>query len=120
MSAKQQNRTKLKRLAASAGHHGSNSGDAAFAQVSSYSLPTQPSSSAATLQMARIAHDFNNVLTLVLGYGENLLKALPKGHPGRSFVEEICRAAKDGERLSVELMSMAQCGRAENSASTAR
>lgn len=60
--------------------------------------------------MGRIAHDFNKVLTLVLGYGENPLKALPKGYPGRSLAEEICRAARDGERLTLELMSLAQSG----------
>ena len=51
--------------------------------------------------MGRIAHDFDNVLTLVLGYGDNL-KALAKGHPRRSLAEEICRAARDGERLTLE------------------
>jgi len=119
MSAQQQNRSKLKRLAASAGQQGSHSSDATFTEASGDSFSTQPIGGAA-LQIGRIAHDFNNVLTLVLGYGENLLKALPKGHPGRSFAEEICRAAKNGERLSVELMSMAQSGRSENSDPTAK
>jgi hypothetical protein len=107
MSAPQQNRAKLKRLAASAGQQGSNSRDATLTEASSDSPSTQ-ANSAATAQIERIAHDFNNVLTLVLGYGENLLKALPEGHPGRSFAEEMFRAARDGERLTVELMSLAQ------------
>ena len=120
MSAQQQNRGKLKSLAASAGQQRSNSSDPIFTEASGASFPIPPNGSAVALQIERIAHDFNNVLTLVLGYGENLLKALPKGHPGRSFAEEICRAAKDGERLSVELMSLAQSDRTEKSRSVAK
>ena len=116
MGAQQQNRSKLKRLAASAGQQGSHSSGVTFTEASGGVLSAQSSSDAAAPQMGRIAHDFNNVLTLVLGYGENLLKALPKGHPGRSLAEEICRAARDGERLTLELMSLAQSGRASGTA----
>jgi len=70
---------------------------------------------AATAQIGKIAHDFNNILTLVLGYGEKLMKTLPKDHPGHVFAEEIYRAAKDGERLSLQLSSLAQSGRKGNS-----
>jgi len=63
---------------------------------------------AETRSIRNIAHDFNNLLTLVLGYGEALLKSLPEGHPGRAFADEICRAAREGERLSMELSSIAR------------
>ncbi len=120
MAVQQQNRRTLKRLAASAGHQGSDPGDTAFTEASGDSPTTQPSGSAATLQIGRIAHDFNNILTLVLGYGENLLKTLPKGDRGHSFAEEICRAARDGERLTLELMSLAQCGPTDDAKSAAK
>ncbi|MFZ0978675.1 MAG: hypothetical protein WAN23_04655 [Candidatus Acidiferrales bacterium] len=119
MSAQQQNRGKLKSLAASAGRQESNSRDTIFAEASSNSPSGQPSITA-TAQIERIAHDFNNVLTLILGYGENLLKALPENRPGRSFAEEMCRAARDGERLTVELMSLAQSGPTDDAKSAAK
>jgi len=109
MGAQQQNRSKLKRLAASAGQQGPGPAGSTLAEISTDSFSNQPGSAAA-VRIGRIAHDFNNVLTLVLGYGENLLRALPKDHRGRSFAEEICRAARDGERLTLELMSLAQSG----------
>jgi hypothetical protein len=115
MSAQHQNSSKLKHLAAPAGRERANATAVTLAEASVDSPSIQHSGGSAALQLERIAHDFNNVLTLVLGYGENLLKALPKGHPGRSFAEEICHAAKAGGRLSVKLMSMAQSGRTEHS-----
>lgn len=87
-------------------------------------VSTEPSSprvsGSAPARLGKIAHDFNNILTLVLGYGENLLKTLPKGHPARPYAEEICRAAREGERLALELASLTQAGRAEKSSSAAR
>jgi len=114
MSAREQNRRKLKSLAAAAGRQQSSSSAATLAEAPIESPSAQPGTST-TAQIGKIAHDFNNILTLVLGYGEKLLKTLPKDHPGHSFAEEIYRAAKDGERLSLELSSLAQPGRAGNS-----
>jgi len=59
-------------------------------------------------RVEKIAHDFNNILTLVLGYGEKLVKMLPENHPGHDFAQEVCRAAREGERLSHELGSLAK------------
>ena len=119
MSAREQSRRKLKSLAAAAGQQPSSSAVATRAEASSESPPTQAGASA-TAQIGKIAHDFNNILTLVLGYGEKLLKTLPKDHPGRAFAAEIYRAAKDGERLSIELSSLAQSGRSGSSDAPAR
>jgi hypothetical protein len=120
MGAQEKNRSKLKRLAASVGQQGSRSRDATFAEGLSDTPSRQSSSGVASPHIARIAHDFNNILTLVLGYGESLLKTLPKGHPARPSAEEICRAARDGERLTLELMSLAQSGRLGGAGSTAK
>jgi len=68
-------------------------------------------------RVGKIAHDFNNILTLVLGYGEKLVKMLPQGHPGHEFAEEICRAARNGEQLSIELAAQAQSARAQSGGS---
>jgi len=119
MSAREQNRRKLRCLAAAAGPQQSTSGVATLAEASS-EPPSAQRDDSATAQIGKIAHDFNNVLTLVLGYGEKLLKALPKDHPGHAFAEEIYRAAKDGERLSLELSSLAQPGSKGNSDAPAR
>jgi hypothetical protein len=54
-------------------------------------------------QIAQIVHDFNNLLTLVLGYGETILMSLPESHPVYSFASQICNAAKEGARLSRDL-----------------
>jgi hypothetical protein len=119
MSTQQQNRGKLRGLAASASQDSFGSSAAAIAEASTES-PSRQGDSSAKPQIGRIAHDFNNILTLLLGYSESLLRTLPKGHPGRSFAEEICRAARDGEKLSLELASLAQSGSAHNSASATR
>lgn len=119
MSAREQNRRKSKSLTAAAGRQPSRSSAATLAGTSGESASAQTGGSA-TAQIANIAHDFNNILTLVLGYGEKLLKALPKDHPGHSFAEEIYRAAKEGERLSLELSSLAQPGRKEGSGAPTR
>ncbi|HEX4074078.1 MAG TPA: hypothetical protein VHX49_01625 [Candidatus Acidoferrales bacterium] len=107
MTTQQQNRNKLKRLAASAGQQGSDSGAVALGETCSEAPSTQPSP-AAPMPLGKIAHDFNNILTLVLGYGEHLMSILPEDHPGRSYAVEICRAAREGERLSLELASAAK------------
>jgi hypothetical protein len=59
-------------------------------------------------EILRVTHDFNNLLTLILGYGETILIVLPDDHTLRALAEEICRAAKEGARLSKHLSSLAQ------------
>lgn len=51
-----------------------------------------------------VAHDFNNVLTAILGFGELLADSLPPGHPGREDVAEIMKAGESGRRLAKQLL----------------
>jgi two-component system cell cycle sensor histidine kinase/response regulator CckA len=51
-----------------------------------------------------VAHDFNNVLSVILSYGEFLLQDLKPADPMRSDVEEICKAATRAARLTRQLL----------------
>ncbi len=51
----------------------------------------------------RIAHDYGNVLTSILGFAELALNNLPKKHPLTEHLTEIYRAAQVGERLTNQL-----------------
>jgi two-component system cell cycle sensor histidine kinase/response regulator CckA len=50
-----------------------------------------------------VAHDFNNCLTVILGYSELLIEMLPDGHATRAMVEDIADAARRGRALTREL-----------------
>ena len=49
------------------------------------------------------AHDFNNVLTIILGYTSMLLRTLPENDPSRDAIKEIQLAAERGRKLTQEL-----------------
>jgi two-component system cell cycle sensor histidine kinase/response regulator CckA len=51
-----------------------------------------------------VAHDFNNVLSVVLGYGEMLLGQTDPGDPMHADVEEICKAGKRAADLTRQLL----------------
>jgi len=51
-----------------------------------------------------VAHDFNNVLTVILSYGELILDDLKPADPLRADVEEICAAASRATGLVNQLM----------------
>lgn len=55
-----------------------------------------------------IAHNFNNLLTGILGYSELLLSSLPRGGPARGDVREIRDAAVRGAKLVSELLAFAR------------
>jgi PAS domain S-box-containing protein len=51
-----------------------------------------------------VAHDFNNVLSVILSYGEFLLGDLKPADPMRTDVEEICKAASRAAGLTRQLL----------------
>ncbi len=55
-----------------------------------------------------VAHDFNNQLTVVKGYGQFLLNALPEHDPRRADVEQINATADRGARLVRHLLAMSR------------
>ena len=50
----------------------------------------------ATLVTGRLAHDFSNILTGILGFAELSLSQLNSDSPARCYVEEIVNAAQNG------------------------
>jgi PAS domain S-box-containing protein len=53
---------------------------------------------------AGVAHDFNNVLSVIMSYGEALLDDLKPSDPMRADIEEIYGAATRGARLTRQLL----------------
>jgi two-component system cell cycle sensor histidine kinase/response regulator CckA len=51
-----------------------------------------------------VAHDFNNVLSVILGYGELVLAELKSADPVRADVEEILKAASRAAGLTRQLL----------------
>jgi PAS domain S-box-containing protein len=52
-----------------------------------------------------VAHDFNNILTTILGYAELLQRRLPPGYPFRSYVDEIANAGERAKTLTSQLLA---------------
>jgi PAS domain S-box-containing protein len=55
-----------------------------------------------------VAHDFNNILGVVIGYGEVVRKGLADGDPLRSKVEQILTAAERAAALTRELLAFSR------------
>ncbi len=51
-----------------------------------------------------VAHDFNNILTVITGYGQMLVERMPDDDDMRSDVEEILRAADHAGALTSQLL----------------
>jgi PAS domain S-box-containing protein len=51
-----------------------------------------------------VAHDFNNVLSVILSYGEMLLSDMKQGEPMRADIEEIHKAGKRATDLTRQLL----------------
>jgi two-component system, cell cycle sensor histidine kinase and response regulator CckA len=51
-----------------------------------------------------VAHDFGNLLNVILGYGQLAQRKLPPDHPCRRYLDEILRAADRGAGLTKQLL----------------
>jgi signal transduction histidine kinase/CheY-like chemotaxis protein len=52
-----------------------------------------------------VAHDFNNILTAILGFTELLLRETDEGHPLRPYMEEIRQAGRRAATLTRQLLA---------------
>jgi nitrogen-specific signal transduction histidine kinase/CheY-like chemotaxis protein len=55
-----------------------------------------------------VAHDFNNILTAVLGYADLLLGRMPKSDPSRPAVEEIRKGGERAAALTRQLLAFSR------------
>jgi len=55
-----------------------------------------------------VAHDFNNVLTAILGYADLVLLDLPEDSPHRKDLEEISKAAQRAGELTGQLLTFSR------------
>jgi len=53
-----------------------------------------------------VAHDFNNILTVVSGFSELALRSLDAGHEARSSIEEVQKASKSASVLTRQLLML--------------
>jgi two-component system cell cycle sensor histidine kinase/response regulator CckA len=51
-----------------------------------------------------VAHDFNNVLAVIMGYSDLLMQDLPPEHPLQKYIDEIRLAAKRAAGLTQQLL----------------
>ncbi len=55
-----------------------------------------------------VAHDFNNMLAIIIGYADILLKDLPETSPVREKTKEILKAAERARDLTRQLLAFAR------------
>jgi signal transduction histidine kinase len=55
-----------------------------------------------------VAHDFNNVLSVIIGYTSMVLESLDSDAPFRPELEEVNRAAESGARLTRQLLAFSR------------
>jgi PAS domain S-box-containing protein len=55
-----------------------------------------------------LAHDFNNILTAIEGYGQLLMAALPQEGPSQGYVERILSISNRAERLTRDLFAFSR------------
>ncbi len=55
-----------------------------------------------------VAHDFNNMLSAILGYSEIAMATLEEGHPARDHLAEIRRAGERSADLTRQLLAFAR------------
>jgi signal transduction histidine kinase len=52
-----------------------------------------------------VAHEFNNLMTVVLGYSDLALATLPPDHPCRAFTDHIRKAGERAASLTAQLLA---------------
>lgn len=57
---------------------------------------------------AGLGHDFNNLLTTILGHADLVQKQLPDGHPAQSNLAEIRKAGESGALLIQQLLNFSR------------
>ncbi len=55
-----------------------------------------------------VAHDFNNILTGILGYAEMLERVLPEGHEGKGYASEILSGGERAADLTGQQLAFAR------------
>ncbi len=55
-----------------------------------------------------VAHDFNNILTAVIGYGNLLEMEMPENDPLRNYVEEILASSEKAANLTQSLLAFSR------------
>jgi PAS domain S-box-containing protein len=55
-----------------------------------------------------VAHDFNNMMTVVTGFSQVLLGTLPPHHPSRPLAEEIKKAGERAAGLTAQLLTFSR------------
>lgn len=55
-----------------------------------------------------VAHDFNNMLSVILGYGETILEELVEGDPLRDSVKQIVEAGRRSAELTRQLLAFSR------------
>ena len=55
-----------------------------------------------------VAHDFNNMLTIISGYNRMIMEKLPPSDPLRSHVEEVLKAADRAGELTSRLLAFSR------------
>ena len=55
-----------------------------------------------------MAHDFNNILSVILGYGTSVLAQLPADSPLREDIEEIVKAGERAAALTRQLLAFSR------------
>ncbi|MCF6157980.1 MAG: response regulator [wastewater metagenome] len=55
-----------------------------------------------------IAHDFNNILSAIIGYAEMLQNKMKKNHPLRNYVQKILESADRAAKLTQNLLTLSR------------